>query len=84
MKKQLNKMGLNERVVTMSAVRYMCGKGSYGVGCVIDHVIDNKDRLMDKNKAVIERDILEKIEEYPDMPYKQEWLDLIDYISKTN
>ncbi len=71
-------MDCNESVVIMSAVRYMLNRSSYGVGCVCDYVRDNKDRLSQSNKEVITRDILEKIEEYPDMLYKKEWLDLIN------
>jgi hypothetical protein len=73
-------MNCDEAVVIMSAVRYMCGRGSYGVGCVCDHVKSKKNELSQSNKEVIERDILEHIKEYPNMPYKQDWLDLIDYI----
>jgi hypothetical protein len=73
-------MNCDESVVIMSAVRYMCGRGSYGVGCVCDHIRLNKHRFSQSNKEVIERDILEAIRDYPDMPYKQDWLDLIDYI----
>ena len=75
-------MGCNESVVTLSAVRYMLGSSSYGVGCVIDWCKDNKSRLKKKNISVIERDILERIEQFPDLSYKQEWLDLIDYLKK--
>jgi hypothetical protein len=72
----------DEAVVIMSSVRYMCGRGSYGVGCVCDYVKFRKDDLSQSNKEVIERDILEKIKEYPNMPCKQDWLDLIEYIKK--
>lgn len=73
-------MDTNKAVVIMSAVRYMLGRSSYGVGCVIDYVKLLKDELSESNKNVIKRDILEYIEENPDMPYKKEWLDLIDYL----
>jgi len=75
-------MNCNESVVIMSAVRYAIGRDSYGVGCVCDHIRANKDRLTQSNKEVIERDILEKIKEYPDMPLEPEWLDLIDFIKQ--
>ena len=80
--KKIQGMNCDESVVVMSACRYMIGRGSYGVGCVCDYIKGNKDRLTQSNKEVIERDILEKIKEYPDMPYKQEWLDTIKYIKE--
>jgi len=52
-------MDCNESVVIMSAIRYMLGRSSYGVGCVIDYVKLNKNRLTQSNKEVITRDILE-------------------------
>jgi len=73
-------MDCNESVVIMSAVRYMVGRSSYGVGCVCDYVKSNKDRLTKSNKEVIERDILETIKGYSAMPYKEDWLDLIEEI----
>lgn len=75
-------MGCDESVVTMSAVRYALGSSSYAPSCVMDWCKKNKDRLKAKNISVIERDILERIEEFPDLSYKQEWLDLIDYLNK--
>ena len=75
-------MDCDESVVIGCAVRYALGRASYAVGCVCDHVKANKERLSQQSKEVIERDILEKIKEYPDMPYKQHWLDLINYIKE--
>ena len=66
-------MDCNESVMIMSAVRYMLGRASYGVGCVCDYVISQKDRLTESNKKVICRDIDEYVKEHPDMRYKSEW-----------
>lgn len=73
-------MDCNESVVIMSAVRYMLGRMSYGVDCVCDYVKQNKDRLSKSNKEVIERDILEFIKDNPEMRYKKDWLDVIEFI----
>ena len=67
-------MGTNESVIVMSAVRYMLGRSSYGVGAVCDFLLDNKERLTEGNKSVIVRDIEEHIQKYPDTSYKEEWL----------
>ena len=75
--KEENKMGCNESVVAMSAVRYMLGRRSYGVGCVCDFLEENKYRLTKSNIEVIVRDILEFINENPDITYKKYWLDVI-------
>ena len=75
-------MGCNESVVTMSAVRYALGRSSYAPGCVMDWCKQNKDRLTAKSIAVIQRDICERIEQFPDLPYRDEWLDLIIYLKK--
>ena len=76
------KKGTNcdESVVIMSAVRYMLGRSSYGIGCVCDYVKLNKDRLTESNKSVIIRDINEQIEKFPDTSYKEKWLKLADLL----
>jgi hypothetical protein len=73
-------IGINESIVIMSAVRYMLGRASYGVGAVCDYVKENKNRLTDSNKQVIIRDIREYIEENPDIPQKKDWLELLELI----
>jgi len=73
-------MNCNESVIIMSAIRYMCGRSSYGVGCVIDFVKSRRDELTQSNKEVIERDITGYIKDFPDTPYKDEWLELINFI----
>ena len=74
-------MGTNESVVIMSAVRYMLGRSSYGVGSVCDFLLDNKERLTESNKSVITRDIKEHIAEFPDTSYKEEWLKIVELLS---
>lgn len=66
----------DESVVIMSAVRYMLGRSSYGVGCVCDYVKLNKDRLTESNKSVIIGDIKEYIKKSPNMSYKEDWIKL--------
>lgn len=73
-------MNCDESVVIISAVNYMLGRSSYGVGCVCDYVKSKKDELTQSNKEVIIRDIREKIAEYPDISYKEDWLNLIKFI----
>jgi len=71
----------DESVVIMSAVRYMLGRSSYGVGCVCDWVKLNKDRLTLSNKSVIIRDIKEYAEKNPDMSYKEDWQKLVEILT---
>jgi len=73
-------MDCNEAVVTMSAVRYMLGRGSYGVGCVCDYIKKRKKDLDESQIEVIERDILQYIKNHQDTPYEQDWLDLVEFI----
>ena len=73
-------MDCNESVVVISAVRYMIGRSSYGVGSVCDYLKTNKDRLSKSNKEVITREILEYIEKNPDMRYKKDWIEAMDFI----
>lgn len=75
-------MGCDESVVIVSAVRYMLGRSSYGVGCVCDHVRVNAQRLTKGNICVITRDIQERIKKFPDTPFKDDWLSLVDFLSK--
>ena len=74
-------METNESVVVMSAVRYMLGRGSYGVGSVCDFLRDNKNRLTKSNKEVIVRDIKDYIQKFPDTTYKNDWLGIADYLT---
>lgn len=74
-------MDCDESVVIMSAVRYMLGRSSYGVGCVIDHIKNKKDELTQSNKEVIIRDITEYIKENPKMASISEWQYLINFLS---
>lgn len=76
----MKEMDCNESVVIMSAVRYMLGSSSYGVGCVCDYVRDNKDRLTLSNKSVIIRDIKEYFEQNPEASYKEDWFKVIDLL----
>lgn len=73
-------MDCNESVVIMSAVRYMLGRSSYGVGCVVDYVKSQKDRLTQSNKEAIIRDITERIAEQEEITYQKDWLDLVEYL----
>ena len=73
-------MDCNESVVVISAVRYMIGRSSYGVGSVCDYLKTNKYRLSKSNKEVITREILEYIEKNPDMRYKKDWIEAMDFI----
>jgi hypothetical protein len=74
-------MECDESVVIMSAVRYMLGRSSYGVGCVCDYVKLNKDRLTLSNKSVIVRDIKEYFEENPTASYKEDWFKIVDLLA---
>lgn len=75
-------MQTDESVVVMSAVRYMLGRSSYGVGSVCDFLRENKNRLTESNKQVIVRDIKEYIKKFPDVMYKNDWLEIADYLTK--
>ena len=75
-------MQTDESVVVMSAVRYMLGRSSYGVGSVCDFLRENKNRLTESNKQVIVRDIEEYIKKFPDVMYKNDWLEIADYLTK--
>lgn len=77
------KMDCNESVVVMSALRYALGRGSYAVGCVCDFIKSNKNRLTESNIEVIIRDIQEYVQEHPDMRYKQDWLDVVEFLTPT-
>ena len=77
-------MECDESVVIMSAIRYMCGRYSYGVGCVIDYVVSKKEEFTQSEKEVIERDIKQRIKEFPKTPYKKEWLEMVETINKIN
>lgn len=83
MENQLS-MSCDESVVIISSIRYMLGRSSYGVGCVCNYVKSRKKDLSDSNKAIIEIDILDAIVACENMPYKQDWLDLIEYIKADN
>jgi hypothetical protein len=72
----------DESVVIMSAVRYMLGRRSYGVGCVCDYVKLKKDLLDKSNKEVICRDIKEYFDEHPNAPYKEKWFELVEILSE--
>ncbi len=87
MKKNIKeKIDCNESVVIISAVRYMLGRSSYGVGCVCDYVISQKDRLTQSNKEVICRDIKkyfeEHFEENLDIKYKEKWENVIKILTE--
>ena len=73
-------MGTNEAVVVMSAVRYMLGRSSYGVGSVCDFIKENKNRLSNSNKEVIVRDIQEYFDKYQNASYKNDWFEIIDIL----
>ena len=77
-----DEMQTDESVVVMSAVRYMLGRSSYGVGSVCDFLRENKNRLTESNKQVIVRDIEEYIKKFPDVMYKNDWLEIADYLTK--
>ena len=78
----MREMGVDESVTIGCGLRYALGRSSYAPGCIIDHIKANKSRFMAKNIAVFKRDILEYIDEHVDTPYKQEWLELVDYLDK--
>ena len=80
-KEMKEKMETNESVVVMSAVRYMLGRSSYGVGSVCDFLRDNKSRLTASNKEVIIRDIKEHIQKFPDTSYKSDWLNVVKLLT---
>jgi hypothetical protein len=73
----LGYMESDEAVIIMSAVRYMLGRGSYGVGTVCGYLIKHEKRLSPPNKEVICRDIVEYMIEHPDMKYKENWAEIV-------
>jgi hypothetical protein len=73
-------MNSDESVVIISAMRYMLGRSSYGVGCVIDYIKSKKDELTESNKSIIERDIMDFIAEHPYSSHESKWLELIKFI----
>ncbi len=73
-------MGCDESVVIGSALRYMLGRGSYGVGCVCDYIKANLARLTKSNKEVMRRDIAERIAEYPEMACRKDWEELSELL----
>ena len=75
-------MDTNESVIIMSAVRYMLGRSSCGVGSVCDYLIANKDRLTKSNKKVIIRDIHERIERFPGTCEKEVWLGVAEELMR--
>jgi len=81
--KNLNEeISCDESVVIISAVRYMLGRSSYGVGCVCDYLKVKRKQLTASNKEVIIRDINEYMIKYPDMNYKLRWLEIINILNK--
>jgi len=78
----VKKTTTNESVVIISAVRYMLGRSSYGVGSVCDFLRENKGRLTESNKQVIIQDIKEYINDFPDVSYKNDWNEIADYLQK--
>lgn len=74
-------MDTNESIVIMSAVRYMLGRSSYGVGSVIEHVKDKLPELDKSRKEIIIRDIEEYFAEN-DGRCKSEWMYLVDILKK--
>ena len=80
MKNLQNEMGTDESVVVMSAVRYMLGRSSYGVGSVCDYLRVNRLRLTDSNKSVICRDIRKYLEDYPDTKWRENWESIYDLL----
>jgi len=76
-------MDVDESVVIMSAVRYMLGRSSYGVGSVCDFLKKNKERFSKSNKEVIIRDIKEYFDEFPEASYKKDWFEIIDLLSQS-
>jgi len=72
------KLEVNESIIIMSAVRYMLGRSSYGVGAVCDYLKANKNRLTKSNKEVIVRDIEEHFKEFPSSAYKEDWLEIVE------
>ena len=74
-------MDCDHSVVLLSAIRYMVGRSSYGVGCVIDYAKKHANELTKSNKEVIERDIREYFDKWPEHRTKEDWYKLIDYIN---
>lgn len=75
-------MTTDERVVIMSAVRYMLGRSSYGVGSVCDYLKLKEGELTESNKSVILKDIKEFIEENPEHSHNKYWLEIVDLLSE--
>ena len=75
-------MDTNESVIIMSAVRYMLGRSSYGVGSVCDYLRDNQSRLTESNKSVIVLDVQEYLDKNPETAYKSDWLKIIELLNK--
>lgn len=80
-------MNTNESVVIMSAVRYMLGRSSYGVGSVIDHVKEKLPELDKSQKEVIIRDIEEHMRDLYEHKgvdrCKSEWMYLVNILKKS-
>lgn len=76
-------MGTDEAVVIISAVRYMLGRSSYGVGSVIDHVKEKIPYLDKSRKEVIIRDIDEYFAEHAEHRCKSEWMYLVSLLKKS-
>jgi len=76
-------MDCNKAVVTFSAIRYMVGSGSYGVGCVCDWVRDNAEEFNEGQLETAIRIISEELDrhrKFGEVRYEKEWLELIDFL----
>jgi len=72
----------NHSVVVMSALRYMLGRSSYGVGCVCDYITDNINNFTNSNKKVMDRDIQKHLDLFPNTAYKDDWIKLKKLLNK--
>ena len=75
-------MDTDHKIVLLSAIRYGLGRSSYAVGAIIDYTKKYKSKMTEEQKQVIERDITEHFVEWPESEYKEQWLDLINYIKQ--
>ncbi len=77
-------MDVNERVTILCAVRYAIGRASYAPGCVIDHLLANKERITKKMIENIEKDLEDMIKQEGSLPYFDEWVSCINLLSQVH
>lgn len=77
-------MDANESVTVLCAVRYAIGRASYAPGCVIDHLLANKERITKKMIDNIEKDLEGLIKQEGSIPYFDEWINCINLLSQVH